>query len=64
MLCLYVCMGTVCMPDAHGGKKRMFDRLELELDLMVSHYGGARTLVLCKTNMCFYLLKKSQVYVT
>lgn len=31
VLCLHVCLYTVCMPSPHGGQKRVFYMLELEL---------------------------------
>ena len=33
---MYVCMGTLCMPAAFGGQKRMSDTLELELQTVMS----------------------------
>ena len=33
---MYVYMGTMCMPAAFGGQKRMSDTLELELQTVMS----------------------------
>lgn len=52
-VCLPVCMHCVTyMPDAHGGKKRELDPLELELQIILSQHvrGGNQTQVSCKSN--------------
>lgn len=34
---LYVCMCTMCAPDAGGGHKKVFDSLELGLWVIMNH---------------------------
>jgi len=41
MFCLFAYKFTICMPGAGGGTKRAPDRLELELQMSVSHQVGA-----------------------
>lgn len=37
--CMYVWI--MCVPDGHGGQKRMPNPLELELKVVVTHHVGA-----------------------
>ena len=48
---LYTCMCTMCVPGALGGWKKASDPLELELQVIVSCYGGEwnQTQALCKS---------------
>lgn len=39
--CLHVWLYTICIPDAHGSQKRVSGTLELDLQIVVSHYVGA-----------------------
>lgn len=36
MFYLHVCMYTTCVPGGHGGQKKTWDPLELELQVFVS----------------------------
>lgn len=42
MFCLHVSKWTVCMPDHHGGQKRVLEPLELDLEEVVSGHVGVR----------------------
>lgn len=55
IVCLHVCLCTVCVTDAKGDQKRVVDPLEVELQIAVCHTVGARnrTLVLCRSNPCY-----------
>lgn len=55
VLCLYVCIWTMCMSGAHRGKKNVLESLEMELKIIVSHKVSARswTWVLYMSNKCF-----------
>lgn len=39
--CLHVCLYTTCIPGALRDQKRESYSLELELQMVLSHYGGA-----------------------
>ena len=43
MFCLYVCLCTLCVPDACGGQKKVSDLLDLELQMIVSCHVGAES---------------------
>ena len=43
MYVCFVCVYHIC-DDVHGGQKRVLAPLELELQVIVSHYVGARIL--------------------
>lgn len=38
MFCLHICMYTTSIPGTYGGHKRVSHPLEMELQLIVSHY--------------------------
>lgn len=42
MLCTDICLCATCGPSAHKGQERTPDPLDLELDVVVSHYVGPR----------------------
>ena len=52
VLCLHVCIYMCICLVTHRGQKRALEPLELELQMVVSCYVGARnqTWVLCKNN--------------
>lgn len=41
VFCLYMCLCSICVPDAHGREKRVSDVIKLELQVIVSHYVNA-----------------------
>lgn len=45
-------MGTICVPGALGGQKRVLDALELELPVVGSHHVGVGN--------CTWILKESR----
>ena len=53
-VCMYVCVYTMSMPDAHGGQKES-DLLELEFQVIVRCHvdAKAQTWVLWKSSYCF-----------
>ena len=48
--CMYV--RTMCVPGTHRAQKNVLDPLEVELQMVLSHYVGVgnQTWVLCKGN--------------
>lgn len=50
---IYLC--TMCMPFVYGGQKKALDILELEFQLVVSHYMSAGNEIwdLRKSSQCF-----------
>lgn len=46
---------AVYVGSAYGGQKRVWNPLELELQIVVSHHlnAGNQIQVLCKTSKCF-----------
>lgn len=51
---LYIHMCTICIPGAWSGHKRVLDHLELDLQIIISHYMGAQneTQVSGKSSKC------------
>jgi hypothetical protein len=37
-ICMYGCLCTTCMSGTHRGQKRVSDPVDLELQMVVSHY--------------------------
>lgn len=54
LFCLQVWVWKTCMPDAHGGKKRVTNPLELELQMIMSYHVGVvnQTLLFFKSEKC------------
>ena len=46
----FVFMCTVAIPGAHRGQKRALGPLELELQKVMIHHAGPRTLVFCRSS--------------
>jgi hypothetical protein len=42
MFCLHVCLCTICLPGAYGGRRKITGPLDLELQEFSSHHVGAR----------------------
>lgn len=54
MSVLFACMCSVFMPGVQESQERVLDPVELELEIVMTHYVsfGNRIQVLCRSNKC------------
>lgn len=63
VLCLYVCIHTMYVPDNPGNQRRALDSLEIELWMVVSHPVGSKDQLSHQSSswFCYLLLKWIQI---